>query len=242
MGIETVALAAGGSVIGSMIGANAAENAARMQSDATNRATDVSNAQFYQTREDQRPWLEVGGQSIRTIGDLLRSGAIFPNFRGENLSSEPGYQFRLNEGNKAIENAARARGMYMSPSTVKELMRYGQDYASGEYQNAYNRDMSNKTTKFNMLSGAAGTGQTAANTLATTGAQNAWTIGNLITAGANARGAAGIAGANAWSGGLSNVGNLYMQNQMMNRIFPQETPISRFAYNGYGRGGDYQYG
>lgn len=219
---------AGATLVGSVVQSNAAKKAAASQAGAADSAAQAQLEQYYQTREDQQPWMEVGGQSIRTIGDLLKSGEIYPDFKGEYLVNEPGYAFRLAEGNKAIENAARARGTYMGPSTVKELLRYGQDYASGEYQNAYNRDLTNKTTKFNMLSGASGTGQTAANTLATTGANTANNIGQLVTGAANARGAATIAGGNAVAGGINTMGNFYQQQQnrnqqqaWMDRMFPQ---------------------
>lgn len=146
------------------------------------------------------------------------SGELMRNFTGENLTQEPGYEFRLSEGNKAIENAARARGVSMSPMTVKELLRYGQDYASGEYQNAYNRDMANKTTKYNFLTGTSGGGQQAANTVGNAGMNMANNVGGLVTGAANARGAAGIAGANALSGGFTNAANMWNQQNILNQI------------------------
>lgn len=215
---------AAGDIGSSLISARASRKATEAQSRAEERALEEQRRQYDLTRGDQMPWLQEGQGAIRTIGELLRSGELFPNFKGDNLTSEPGYQFRLNEGQKAIENAARARGVYMSPVTVKELLRYGQDYASGEYQNAYNRDMANKTTKFNMLSGAAGTGQTAANALATTGQNTVNNIGQLMTSGANARGAAGIARANAWSNAASNISNRYQQQSMLDRILNSGRP------------------
>lgn len=220
---------AGATLVGSVVQSNAAKKAAASQSGAADKASQAQLEQYYQTREDQQPWMEVGGQSIRTIGDLLKSGEMYPNFTGADLTSEPGYEFRLAEGNKAINRAAKARGTYMGPSTVKELLRYGQDYASGEYQNAFNRDLTNKTTKFNMLSGAAGTGQTAANTLATAGTNTANNVGQLMTGAANARGAATIAGGNAFAGGANTIGGFYQQQQnraqqqqWMDRMFPQQ--------------------
>lgn len=212
-------------LVGGILGANAAKDAARTQAEASDRAIEEQRRQFDLTRGDQAPWLQVGQDSIRTIGDLLKSGSIFPNFTGADLTSEPGYAFRLGEGNKAIERAARARGTYMSPMTVKELLRYGQDYAGTEFQNAFNRDLTNKTTKFNMLSGASGGGQTAANTVASAGANSASTIGQLMTGSANARGAAGIAGANAIAGGLTGAGNNYMQMNMLDKIMNRGQPV-----------------
>lgn len=143
---------------------------------------------------------------------------LLQDFTPGDLVNEPGYQFGLTQGNKAIENAARARGMFMSPATVKELLRYGQDYAGTKYQDAYNRDLTNRTTKFNLLSGAASGGQVAANTLSNAGQNYATNVGNLVTAGANARGAAGIAGANAYGNAIGTIGNLYMQNQYLDAL------------------------
>lgn len=148
-------------------------------------------------------------------------GSLLDTFGRDDFRADPGYQFRLGEGEKAIERAAKARGMYMGPSTVKELLRYGQGFASNEYSNAYNRDTADKTRTFNFLSGTSGGGQTAANQVGQAGMNMATNVGNLVTGAANARGAAGIAGANAWGGAASNIGNWYRQQQMMNQMFPQ---------------------
>lgn len=53
--------------------------------------------------------------------------------------NDPSYQFRLKQGMDAIQSAAAARGMLNSGRTLKELLRYGQDYASQEYMNEYTR-------------------------------------------------------------------------------------------------------
>lgn len=63
------------------------------------------------------------------------------------LRSTPGYQFRLDEGRDAIDASASASGRLFSGRTGKELQRYGQDYASAEYGDLYDR-----------LGGLAGTG------------------------------------------------------------------------------------
>ena len=55
------------------------------------------------------------------------------------LQTSPGYQFRLAEGLKGIERGAAAKGTLLTGGTLKALTRYGQDYASNEYQNRYNR-------------------------------------------------------------------------------------------------------
>jgi hypothetical protein len=145
-------------------------------------------------------------------------GELMKNFTGADLVNEPGFKFGLDQGNKAIENAARARGMSMSPATVKELLRYSNDYAGTKYGEAFNRDMSNRTTKYNFLTGTSGGGQQAAQTVGNAGMNMATNVGGLMTGAANARGAAGIAGANAMSGGINNAVNMYNQNNILDRI------------------------
>jgi len=55
------------------------------------------------------------------------------------LVDDPSYQFRLNEGMRAVENSAFARGGGASGGSIKKALRYAQDYASTEYSNIYNR-------------------------------------------------------------------------------------------------------
>ena len=82
------------------------------------------------TRADQQPWREAG---LKALSGLEKNDFM------KDFTGDPGYQFRLNEGNKAINASAAARGMGNSGATLKSLARYGQDFASNEYNNAYNR-------------------------------------------------------------------------------------------------------
>jgi hypothetical protein len=55
------------------------------------------------------------------------------------LSNEPGFQFRLDQGRKALEQSAAGKGVLRTGGTLKDLINYGQNFASNEYGNAYNR-------------------------------------------------------------------------------------------------------
>ena len=137
-----------------------------------------------------------GGQGGGTVGDIM--------------AMDPGYQFRLDEGLKAGRNIAGARGMLNSGATQKALTRYGQDYASNEFSNIYNR-----------LANTAGMGMGAVNTGVASGANTAGTIGNMLTGAANARGASAIGQANAYGDAFGTIGNYYGQQQVLNRLSPQ---------------------
>jgi hypothetical protein len=55
------------------------------------------------------------------------------------MFTDPGYQFRLNQGLDAITSNAAARGVLRTGGNLQDLMDYGQNAASQEYQNVWNR-------------------------------------------------------------------------------------------------------
>ena len=55
------------------------------------------------------------------------------------VTADPGYDFRMQEGLKAIRRRAAAGSGARGGATLKALTRYGQDMASQEYGNAYDR-------------------------------------------------------------------------------------------------------
>lgn len=190
-----VAVAVGGAaLVGGILQSNAAQNAANTQANAANNATEMQWNMYQQQRSDYEPWRQAGQTAL---GDLTKN-----NFM-QNWQQDPGYQFRLDQGNKAINAAAAARGMANSGRTLKELTEYGQNFATNEYNNVYNR-------QYNRLSALAGFGQNAnaqnsANGNNFSNAANANMIGS-----ANAAAASNMAQANAWGNALNTGVNAYM--------------------------------
>lgn len=89
----------------------------------------------------------------------------------------PGYQFGLDEGQKALERSMAARGMFNSGATGKALVRFGQNYADQQGYGPY----------MNRLAAAAGIGQTTTQQMGSFGAQTAGNAGNALMAAGNAR-------------------------------------------------------
>jgi len=178
---------AGAGLIGSKMAADAQEGAAE-QSAATQRY-------MYDTsREDMAPYREVGESAINQMRDLQGLGV--PGSRETAMNQfyqDPGYQFRFDEGQRALENSALARGQGLSGNTGRALVGYGQGVASNEYGNYWNR-----------LAGLSGTGQTATNQLGGFGMNAARGIGNANIAAGQARGSGYIGMANAVGSGLNN--------------------------------------
>jgi hypothetical protein len=212
-----VAVAIGGSAVlgvgGSIIGANAAGKAADKQAAAASEATALQREQFNQTRADQQPWRDAGAKALSGLADADFSR----DFKSADFQQDPGYAFRMAEGQKALERSAAARGVLQSGGTLKALTRYSQGVASDEYNNAYNRFNADRDRRFNRLSSIAGVGQTANSQIAAAGQNYANQAGSNMMGAANAQAAAGMAAANGWSNTLSGLGNMGMQGAWMNK-------------------------
>lgn len=204
------------SLVGGALGADAASDAAEMQQQSANAAIEEVRRQYDQNRADQMPWLQAGQQ---TLGDLMsQMGSLTTPYTQADFQNDPGYQFELAEGQRALDAAARARGLYGSSGALRELLRYSQGLASTRYQDAWNRDLTNRQNTFNMLSGVSGTGQVTAGNLGSLGQNTANTVGDLLTQSGNAQAAGRVGSANAWTQAGSNALNAWQQQMLIDKI------------------------
>jgi hypothetical protein len=111
----------------------------------------------------------------------------------------------LQEGLKAANASAAARGGLLSGATTRGVQRRAQDLVSQEYGNAYDRYMARILQNYNMLAGQQGVGFRAGNELANLGSAYAANMGNLGIGAGNIRADSTIGKANAWSGALAGI-------------------------------------
>lgn len=64
----------------------------------------------------------------------------------QDVLSDPGYQFRLGQGEQALQASAAGRGVLNTGGTLKDVLDYGQNYASQEYGNVYDRSANQYAT------------------------------------------------------------------------------------------------
>ncbi len=127
---------------------------------------------------DFAPWREAGEEALGKIQSGIESGAFsMDNFQ---YKADPGYQFRLDQGIKALDASAASRGRLLSGAQQQGVNAYAQGMASQEYGNAYNREQNNKTRKYNMLSSLNQGGQASAAGQAQVSGQLAQTGGNIM--------------------------------------------------------------
>jgi len=212
-------------VVGSsLLGASASRSAANTQAQAAREAGDVQREIFERQVELGKPYREAGEQALNKLIPLATE---YTPFGMQQFQADPGYAFRLSEGQKALERSAAARGGLMGGATGKALTRFGQEMGSQEYQNAFNRYQSERQARLNPLQSLAGVGQTAAQNLAGQAGQFGSNLAETIGAGAQARASGYMGAANAITGGLGQYMN-YQQGQAQNSLLQQALNSRRY--------------
>lgn len=156
--------------------------------DYLRRYPDVAASKVF--GKDPRRHFELHGRAEgRTFG-----GPISVPMGMEGFQTSPGFQFRQQQGEQAIERALAARGLRKSGPMLKDMARFNQGLASEEFGNYANR-----------LAALAGVGQTATNTTGAAGMTAAGNVGNAALAGGQARASAFRDTGSAINQGLNNL-------------------------------------
>jgi len=230
-----IVAAVGATVVSSVVSSNNAKKAANAQTQAAQTAADAQYKQYLQTREDQAPWRQAGEKTLSQLSGGLGSGGEFNrNFTMADYQADPGYQFRLSEGQRGIENAAAARGSRYSGATLKALARFNSDQASQEYGNAYNRFQNDLSSRFNRLASVSGIGQTATNQVSAAGQNYANQAGQAIQNAGAARASGYVGQANAINNAIGQGTNAYMQQQYLNSLNGQNGGYMTPTQGGFG--------
>ena len=189
------AISAGTSLIGGLLGHNAAGQAAQAQSAADKQAAALAaqagqQAQGYQTgqiaseKQAASPYTTLGSSTANELTNALAPGGsltqgwnqTFSAPTAQQAAQTPGYQFQVQQATNALDNSAAARGGLLSTGTAKNLLNYTNGLASTNYQNTYNNALqtynenlgtfeTNQNNLYNRLSGATNTGLNAVNNL-----------------------------------------------------------------------------
>lgn len=336
-------VAGAGAIGGALISSSASRDAAGQQSDAANRATDIQNAQWQQTQNNLRPFLQLGTSAINPLLQAMGyrvspnasnapaetrdqvynrllpqythtvdSGVtIDPNFRtwggadngfsynldaihpggsstsidynglnsavddamqrqqassygnwdldpnnilnqafkaptAEDAAQTPGYQFTLKQGLQAVDSSAAARGLGVSGANIRGAADYATGLANSTYNDVFSRALNTFNTNYgsaanrvNRLLGLVGSGQNAAATNGSLGAQTANSIGDTLMSGANAAAAGRVGSANALASGLNGVGGNALLYGLMQNNASAGSGGAGVGANPFGASGSY---
>lgn len=149
-------------------------------------------------------------------------GSLNKKFSVSDFWNDPvvqlGYQSGLDLGTKALKNAAPLTTGLDSGAAMKELTKFGTDYTGMKAGDSQQRFIGDQNNTINRIMALVNGGQVATQATGAAGTANATNQGNLITSQGNAQGAAQIAGANAWGGGLSSISNFWQQQNLLNKL------------------------
>ena len=205
----------GATLVSGAIGADAARSAAATQAKSAKRAAQIQERIYQQQRADLAPYREQGYTALQDIEEL--KPFLASQFGPEQFETylDPSMAFRQRLGTQATERLANVGGGAVSGNTLRALEEFGQNLASTEYGNAFNRFQTERSNIYNTLANIAGMGQGAVNT-GVNAAQNLGSQLTGLTTGAAAAQAAGQVGAaNAYGGALQGLGNMFYLNQLM---------------------------
>lgn len=168
--------------------------AANKQTKAQREANAINREMFEYQKSIQAPYVQAGQQSLADIQALMADPSSIQN--------DPSYQWRMSQGQQALERNMAARGGMLGGAALKQLQRYGQGFASQEFQNQFNR-----------LSALAGIGQAGANNM--TGV--AGNFGANAMEGATALGNIEASRALGIGSSLNNALNTYLSYDLQNK-------------------------
>lgn len=236
------AAAAGIGAVGAIgagaMGASAAQSGAKAQADAANNAAMLQKAQYDQTRSDLMPFMTAGTNVLPDLSAyqpaaqnrlqtaIDQTNANIPGVNGgmttEWLRSQPGYQWNLSQGEKALNNSAAARGLGLgSGAALKGAAQWATGLADNTYQTAWNTaqqrwaDMNQNVSNiynmnqqgYNQLYSLADLGENAAAKSGTIGQAGAAAAGGNIAAAGQAIAAGDSAAAKNISGAITGAAN-----------------------------------
>ena len=226
-------ISGGAGLLGAGLQANAARQAAQGIADANITSNQLMARINEQNQARQEPFYQAGlsalpayTQGVMPGGNLVRPFSVNDFL----ANKDPGQKYRTDMGLEAIESSAVAGGLGRSGKTYLDLMRAGQDYASQEYNNAYNRYVGNQATQRNALASLTGFAPTAAAAIQAGDMSYGSNAANLASNTANAMAGAGASRASSYGKALEGIGQniyntmnpdpmkammaQYMQNQM----------------------------
>lgn len=219
----------------SLYGSYQSRKAGQQQANAAREGQNVQREMFDEQNRLNEPFRQAGITGQNRYMELLGLGGntgaqgygkYARDFGMSDFQKDPGYDFRLTEGLKALDRQAAARGGLISGKALKAAGRYGQDYASNEYGNAFNRFQINRSNQLNPLASLAGMGQTATGAMSNAAGQFGRDMYAGMTDIGNAQAAGRMGSANALMGGVGQGMNFY-QNQRMMDLYAQRNNMLR---------------
>jgi hypothetical protein len=222
---------AGASLLGGYMSSQGQKQAAETSAAAANQAAALQKEMFDKQMAGQEPFRQAGLTGQNRLMELLGLGGApgaagygkyAQDFSMADYQADPGYAFRLGEGQKALERSAAARGGLISGGALKAATRYGQDMGSQEYQNAFNRYQTNRSNQLQPLGNLMSMGQSAASNQGTAAGNYGTNAGQAYMAAGQAIGAGQLGVGNTINNMLGTAASSYQNQQNFNDFLKRQ--------------------
>lgn len=253
-------IGAGASLIGSSQAAGAARDAAGVQQNANILNINRTN-----------PYVGIGYSAGAQLQDLNTKGfgAGDPNYLAlsqdampgrmsqAELENTPGYQFNLQNGLRATQNSAAARGLGVSGAALKGAAAYATGLADSTYQNQFNNaqtrsqdyinlntaNQGNQTNLFNRLADTTKIGANVAVGQGSNSTTSAGNQGNFLSSAGQLQGAGTVGVGSAATGAANN----FVSNSLLQQFIAKQngggtsfiTPLDTSQNPGIGAAGGF---
>jgi len=220
---------AGATLVGGYLSSQASKDAANTQANAANNATAAQQAALQQQIALNKPFYDVGVNAANTLATQSPYKLAAFDFK-----ADPGYAWTLDQGLKAMNANAAARGGLISGNALAAGQKYGQGLGSTYYQQAYNNYLAQNAANLQAYNTNTANTQYLANLGQSSANNQANAIGNFgnsaasnILGAGNAQAAGQVGSANAYTNAIGQGIGQYQMNQLINKS----------AYNSGGGGG-----
>lgn len=157
MGIATAIV--GSALIGGAVAARGASKQEKAIREGAKQQTEATLTGQREALAVTQPFRDLGLQQLNQLAALYSEGGEYSRMPTvDELQFDPGYQMRFDEGMRALERSAAARGNLLSGPMLRGVTRFGQELKSQEYQNAMARAMAQRGARTNVLSTIGGMG------------------------------------------------------------------------------------
>lgn len=209
---------AAASLVGSYMSSSAAGDAADQQAEGQRRSEQFQRDQLQIQNNNLAPYRQAGAQAVGQLQTGTAPGGQFAHsFDANDLNANmaPGYQFALDQGNRATTNMANMSGGAFSGNTLKAVSDYNVGAAQQGYQQAFNNYQTNQSNIYGRLKDIANLGQQSSTNTATGGSVYGANIGANMAGAANAQAGGTAAQGNIAGSALNNAGSWYTLGNMM---------------------------
>lgn len=211
-----------GTLIGGYLSGQGAKSGANSQSNADIAAQQTQEKMFGTIVGQEQPFVKAGQNATIGLNKLYGANGTdnkaYGNF-GFNPNSvlkDPGYQFQLRQGDKALQSSDATTTGALSGAAMKDLVGFNQGLTGQYEQQYYNQALQNYQTNqgnyytnqgniFNRLQQIAGLGQNAAGNLGNNATQLGTGVAQAQAAQGAAIGAGQVGAANAYAGAASSI-------------------------------------